>query len=113
MTLTLAQNGTFANPPVLSASPLAALPVGRANNIDTTTTSVGKWGRYEITLSGILSDCTLGAGETATFRIANNTGSQRLYLDNFAIFGEFATIPEPGAALLDGLGVLALLRRRR
>ena len=36
---------------------------------------------------------------------------RRLYLDNIAISGTI--VPEPSAALLGGLGLLALLRRRR
>jgi hypothetical protein len=111
ITISLEQNGTFANPVVLSASPLSAFTVGAANTI----TMVGStaWTGYELTLSSILSDYTLAAGETATFRIANNLGSARLYLDNIAISGTIVPVPEPRAALLGGLGLLALLRRRR
>jgi hypothetical protein len=34
-------------------------------------------------------------------------------IDNLSINGTFAAVPEPSAALLGGLGLLALLRRRR
>ena len=34
-------------------------------------------------------------------------------IDNLSINGTFTAVPEPSAALLGGLGLLALLRRRR
>jgi hypothetical protein len=39
----------------------------------------------------------------------NLNGSQQVKIDNFSL----TAVPEPGAALLGGLGMLALLRRRR
>jgi hypothetical protein len=86
ITIALEQNGTYANPPVLSASPLTALTVGSANTINLNPSSTA-WTGYELSLSTILSDYTLAGGETATFRIANNAGTARIYLDNFAISG--------------------------
>jgi hypothetical protein len=39
----------------------------------------------------------------------NLNGSQQVKIDNFSL----TAVPEPGAALLGGIGMLALLRRRR
>ena len=72
-----------------------------------TTTSTG----YEISLS-FLTDNTLAAGQSATFTFSNNAGAERLLIDNLGISGTIA-VPEPSAALLGGIGLLALLRRRR
>jgi hypothetical protein len=94
ITITLEQNGTYANPPVLSASPLTALTVGSANTINLNPSSTA-WTGYELSLSTILSDDTLAAGETATFRIANNAGTARIYLDNFAISGSVGSGTPP------------------
>jgi hypothetical protein len=108
LTISLQQNGTFANPPVLSASDLTAVAPVTFDLAENTS-----WNGYEIALSGVAST-TLGAGETATFRIANNDtgeGANRIYYDNVAISGSI--IPEPSSALLImlGLGGLFLLRR--
>jgi MYXO-CTERM domain-containing protein len=55
-------------------------------------------------------NATLDAGFTAeTISFGNYAGGGRGYVDNLSIY----TVPEPGSALLGGLGVLALLRRRR
>lgn len=92
LTITLEQNGTYANPVVLSASPLAALPVGTNNTITLVPTGTAFNG-YELSLQSILSDFTLEAGETATFRIANNAGTNRMFMDNFAISGIVNSTP--------------------
>ena len=42
-----------------------------------------------------------------------NAGGNHTAIDNLSINGTFAAVPEPSAALLGGLGLLALLRRRR
>ncbi|QTN32338.1 Ig-like domain-containing protein [Akkermansiaceae bacterium] len=84
LTISLQQNGTFANPPVLSASALSA--TGTKTITLTTPTSTAFYG-FEFALSDMLSDYTLSPGEKATFRIANNAGGNRLYLDNIAISG--------------------------
>ncbi len=66
---------------------------------------------YDFALSSLISDFTLAAGQSATFSWASEGGSGgRTRFDNIALTG---TVPEPSAALLGGLGLLALLRRRR
>jgi hypothetical protein len=83
LTISLQQNGTFADPPVLSPSPLTA-----TGSQTITLNGNTSWAGYEFAFTTILSDVKLEAGETATFRIANNAGGARLYLDNIAISGE-------------------------
>jgi hypothetical protein len=82
LTVSLQQNGTFEAPPVLSGSDLTA-----TGSWDIALDAGTGWYDYEFSFSDILSDLTLGAGEKATFRIANSTGTARLYLDNIAISG--------------------------
>ena len=103
ITITLEQNGTYANPPVLSASPLTALTVGSANTINLNPSSTA-WTGYELSLSTILSDYTLAGGETATFRIANNAGTARIYLDNFAISGSVGGGTPPNNTFASWIG---------
>lgn len=89
------------------------------------------------TNGGISYDTTLAAGTFADFTIDDQSGDQpvqtrsftvqsgvtHIQLSNLTTFGStnyigiselrFGAIPEPSAALLGGLGLLALLRRRR
>lgn len=68
---------------------------------------------YDYTLSSFLADTTLEDGESAVFTFAFSGGSNNnsSIFDNIAFQGTL--IPEPSSALLGGLGLLALLRRRR
>jgi hypothetical protein len=67
---------------------------------------------YNFALSNLISDFTLSAGQSATFTWASEGGTgSRTRFDNIALTG--TVVPEPSAALLGSLGVLALLRRRR
>lgn len=55
------------------------------------------------------TDATVATGNTGLFWVnRNNSGGNAIY-DNL----QLSVIPEPSAALLGGLGMLALLRRRR
>jgi hypothetical protein len=110
LTISLEQNGTFANPPVLSASDLTAFTT---KTLDLTAANTSTWYNSEFSFSDMLSDWTLAPLETATFRIANNTGGARVYFDNIAISGSFAAVPEPTSALAGLLLTAGLLRRRR
>jgi hypothetical protein len=110
LTISLEDNGTFANPPVLSASDLTA-----TGTQDIALSASTGWSHFEFALSSMLSDLTLAPGEKATFRIANNAGSARVYLDNIAISGSVISGPAnpvdagqstvaaaPAAVLADG-----------
>lgn len=71
---------------------------------------------YDITLSGFLTDTTLGFGESATFTFSHGVpqapgGNTGLRIDNFAISGE--QIPEPASLMLLGLGSALMLGSRR
>lgn len=74
---------------------------------------------HDVVLSSFLTDTTLAAGESATFRWTHGaaqdpapiTGNTSLRMDNFAISGE--VIPEPGSLALAGLGGLLIAARRR
>jgi len=108
LTISLQQNGTFADPPVLSGPDLGDSVGGSADiNLATDT----DWNHHELFFSSFLTDLTLAAGETATFRIANNEGGARLYLDNIAVSGDI--IPEPASLGLLAAGGLLLAGRRR
>jgi hypothetical protein len=79
------------------------------------TRTTATTGNYDLFINGIevLSNhnYTFGAGGAngeVNFEIINVNNGAALY-DDFSI----TTIPEPSAALLGGLGLLALLRRRR
>lgn len=78
----------------------------------------GDWQDFDFSLTS-LSDYTLAPGESASFRISSASTDTALAnnqnfgaLDNIGFFGTIA-VPEPSAALLGGLGLLVLLRRRR
>ena len=51
-------------------------------------------------------------GQTLGIYLEVTTGAQT-WIDNVRLYSEAAAIPEPSAALLGGLGMLVLLRRRR
>lgn len=87
------------------------------------TTSAGN-PQTSINLLGITALQNVAAGTAVTFRVvtwgATSTGGTWYLNDpsnsvgnDFIINGSVAAIPEPSAALLGGLGFLALLRRRR
>jgi len=74
-------------------------------------------GTASMTLGGnFLSDLT---NRTITFTFTdsaggnNNTLTLHTFIDNLTLTGTSTVIPEPSAALLGGLGMLALLRRHR
>lgn len=69
---------------------------------------------YDYTLSSALTDTILANGESAIFTIVFSgapSASNSSAFDNLAFQG--SVIPEPSVALLGGLGILMLLRRRR
>lgn len=80
---------------------------GTANNFTTVTDT--------LTLSGLtgLTDTSVTFTLIDTTDSNNNTTNFFSYFDDITITGTASPIPEPSAALLGGLGLLALLRRRR
>lgn len=75
------------------------------------TTSNGPWTLYTATYTTTASDIGKTVGISFGTDGGYNTGGtpSYTYMDNASL----SVIPEPGAALLGGLGMLALLRRRR
>jgi hypothetical protein len=95
---------------------LTAQPVlsGSADNI---TNAVIDWYDYDIDLSGLTGGNILAAGQTATFRLdmagGNGANSQHQYVDNIAISGSIAAVPEPTSLAIFGLAGMGLFVRRR
>lgn len=75
-------------------------------------TQVGAWETMSFDVSSLT-----GVASSTSFRIylgADGTGSANgVNVDNLILSGNLTAIPESSAALLGGLGVLLLLRRRR
>lgn len=69
-------------------------------------------GIYQFAGSTAAANTQNTAGYGAGFRTFN-TVVQSVWVDNFQIASDTVAIPEPATAMLGGLGVLALLRRRR
>lgn len=83
---------------------------------------------FDLTTGGLSVDLSLlgalAVDQTITFRVSIGddsssatalnaaTNVKGVYLDNVGVSG-FSFIPEPSAALLGGMGLLAILRRRR
>ena len=114
ITITLEQNGTFANPPVLVPAPGSPTVARKHHQSESSSTA---WTGYELRLFHYFVGLTLAAGEKATFRIANNAGTARIYLDNFAISGSVGGGTPPNnnfASWIGGfdLGWLNRFRRR-
>lgn len=89
----------------------------------TTTSSAGN-AKASIDLSGISALQNIAASTAVTFRVVTwgatgATGTWYLndpadtVANDFIINGSVTAVPEPSTALLGGLGLLALLRRRR
>ena len=113
LTISLEDNRTFANPTAFDSA--SALTATGTKTITLTTPLNSIFYGFEFALSEMLSDLTLAPTEKATFRIANNAGGNRLYLDNIAISGTVAFGPanpvdagtstvaaSPAAVLADG-----------
>lgn len=78
---------------------------------DTLIGALSKNGFQDLTASSFDGSLgTLSAGDTVYVTIGNNGNDA---FDASVIDFQLVTIPEPSSALLGGLGVLALLRRRR
>jgi hypothetical protein len=81
--------------------------------VNSTISLVGATGGFNVTASSTTweqkSFTFVAAAETSFLTIANtdNPGGTGFMVDNFSV------VPEPSAALLGGLGMLALLGRRR
>jgi hypothetical protein len=79
---------------------------------DTTTASQASGGEVQMTIADNTS-APLGTGIKAVrFVFANAIGPDQNMYREIDVLG-VASVPEPSAALLGGLGMLALLRRRR
>ena len=87
---------------------------GSADNIAGGTVD---WYDYDIDLSGLTGGNILAAGQTATFRLdmagGTGAGGHHQYVDNIAISGVVAAVPEPTSLAIIGLAGLGLMVRRR
>lgn len=76
------------------------------------------WGEFDESLSG-LADNTLEAGQSVVFRLnlardsTQGPAGHHAYLDNIAITGSVAAIPEPSSLAILGLAGLGLFVHRR
>ncbi|NNJ87435.1 MAG: PEP-CTERM sorting domain-containing protein [Akkermansiaceae bacterium] len=69
---------------------------------------------YDVDLTSILTDNTLGAGESAVFTLVTPSAlTNRFYVDDIGMSGSITAVPEPSSAALLGLAGLALILRRR
>ena len=104
--------------------PTLALGLNRASDLANVTGSVSYGGILNVLYGGNASDftngmifnlfdATLGFSDNfSTINLPSLTGGLT-WQNDLAINGTISVVPEPGAALLGGLGMLALLRRRR
>lgn len=60
-----------------------------------------------------LFDGSSFSGSFTTINLPDLTGTGLIWQDNLATNGTIAVVPEPGVAIISGIGFLALLRRRR
>jgi len=95
---------TFADSDLITLLISNAAGTGSAFNSDGATDVVKMY--VNNTLAGTWSNLNFGSGDGCLTFASNNAN---LAVDNLVI----SAIPEPGAVLLGGLGMLALLRRRR
>ena len=95
---------TFADSDLITLLISNAAGTGSAFNSDGATDVVKMY--VNNTLAGTWSNLNFGSGDGYLTFASNNAN---LAVDNLVI----SAIPEPGAVLLGGLGMLALLRRRR
>ncbi len=60
-----------------------------------------------------LFDGSSFSGSFGTINLPDLTGTGLIWQNNLATNGTLTVVPEPAAALLGGLGLMVLLRRRR
>ena len=98
----------------IAASNLAAGSTAYFAPMNTTadTSAAGQSFSYSFSTKSLAAGFVAGANDIAIYlqpSVGFGVNAAQLYLDNVTV----TAIPEPGAALLGSLGLLALLRRRR
>lgn len=91
----------------IASSSLASFGSGsQAASVISTPGAFGS-AAYSFTISN--NTDSFNTGDDVWIRLERGTSGQEAFLDNLTV----TAVPEPSAALLGGLGMLALLRRRR